>query len=762
MANKKLNAVITIGGAVASSLKSAFGTVKGETTRLGSALRNLEGQQSQLAKSIQTFGRMGKNVDGMRERYAALTTQVDKLRGAYSRLAAVEKAQTANLERRAELRGQMLDTFALAATAAAPVVAAAQFETAMLGVAKQVDGARDDAGNLTAVYHDMAKSIQQLGREIPLATNELADMVAAGARMGVAKDQLIAFTKTTAMMAEAFELPAGELADNMGKIAGLFKIPIPAIGELADSINYLDDNAISKGGDIIDFLTRTGGAAASVKVTGAQMAALGSTLLTLGERTETAGTAVNAMFSKLAAADKGTKKFQAAVQEIGLSTAEIQKGMQTDSIGTLLKVMDEIGKLDPEKQLGVMVELVGLEHADTMAKLANNTGEFRRQLELVNSGKAKDSMSREFAARLQTTNAQWQLMKNRVHEVGVNLGTVLLPAINSVFSAISPVVSAMADFARENPKVTQAIAGTVVALTSLRVATLAGAYAFTFFKGAALQMVGIAAKMRAGFVLASSAMPAVVAGIRAVSLALVTNPIGAILAGIAFAGLQIYRHWDGVKAFMVGTFEGITAGLQPVVQVFQDFWKSLEPIHPAFEAIGGALQTAWQWFTDLVGPVSYSSEELKAAGEAGKSFGEMLAAGITFAMTPITALIEAITWINNNIGSALDKAVQFKNLVGDKVGGAWDATKQFFGGENKPAATAPAPNALAPALPTPAMATARGQGGSTYTDQSQTTIQVVQQPGENSRDLARRITEEQQRRRQVQQRGALYDGAVAQ
>ena len=35
--------------------------------------------------------------------------------------------------------------------------------------------------------------------------------------------------------------------------------------------------------------------------------------------TETAGTATNAMFQKFAAADKGTKKFKAAMSEIGLS-----------------------------------------------------------------------------------------------------------------------------------------------------------------------------------------------------------------------------------------------------------------------------------------------------------------------------------------------------------------------------------------------------------------------------------------------------------
>lgn len=761
MANKKLNATITIGGAVASSLKSAFGTVTAETRKVGSAIRDLEGRQRLLAQSIQTFGRMGKNVDGLREKYAAVTSQVERLRAAHERLNRVQAAQKANLDKRAELRGQMVDTFALGAVAATPIVMAAKFETAMLGVAKQVAGARDESGKLTAVYHDMAKSVQQLGREIPLATNELADMVAAGARMGVAKDQLIGFTRTAAMMADAFELPAGELADNMGKIAGLFKIPIPAIGQLADSINYLDDNAISKGSDIIDFLTRTGGAAGSVKIGAKDVAALGSTLLTLGERSETASTATNALFSKLAAAEKGAKKFRSAMGELGLSLSGVQKGMQSDATGTILKVLDAVNKLPKDKQIGVLTELIDLEHSDTLAKLANNTEEFRKQLEMANSAAAKGSMGREFAARLQTTNAQMQLMKNRTQEVAVNLGTVLLPAVNSVFGAIAPVVESMADFARENPKVTQAIVGTVVALTSLRVATLAASYAFTFFKGGALQMVGVVTKMRTAFLLAAPAMTSVVAAIRAVSLALVTNPIGAVVAGIALAGLMIYRHWDGVKAFLVGTFEGVMTGLQPLVDSFRAFWQVLQPLHPVFEAIGSAVKSAWEWFTNLLGPVQYTSDELKAAGEAGKTFGEALAGGINFVLTPLKALIDGLTWVSNNIGGIADQAIRFKNAVGDKVGGAWTSTKSFFGVGDDAAPAAPGGQG-SPALPTPAMATARGQGGSSYTDQSQTTIQVTQQPGQNSRELAREITKEQERQRGIRGRSMMLDGAVAQ
>ncbi|BBQ26431.1 phage tail tape measure protein [Aeromonas sp. WP2-W18-CRE-05] len=803
MANKKLSATITIGGAVASSLKSAFGSVKGGVAEVGSAIRNAERQQKLLSQSIQTFGKQGRNVDGMRERYAQLTQQIDKMRAAQQRLNQVQQAQKANLDARDKYRGQILDTVALGATVASPVVMAARFETAMLGVAKQVDGARDSSGKLTSVYYEMGKQIQQLGRDIPLATNEIADMVTAGSRMGVARDQLIDFTRTSAMMADAFELPAGELADNMGKIAGLFKIPIPVIGELADSINYLDDNAISKGGDIIEFLTRTGGVASAVKVTGQEMAALGSTLLTLGERTETAGTAANAMFQKFAAADKGAKKFKSALKEIGISAAEVQKGMQQDATGTMMKVMDAIGKLPKEKQLGVMVELVGLEHSDTLAKLANNTEEWRRQLALANSEAAKGSMSREFAARLQTTNAQWTLMKNRTSEVAVNLGSVLLPVINDIFEAVSPMVGAIADFARENKEVTKAIIGTAAAFTTLKVGTLAAKYAFTFFKEGALDVVAVLAKLKAGSVIsdiadsapeaasgfslftsvigdtkekfdevkesfenftgvveagkqvwnssmagwssgvgvlgrirgaargAASSLPLVGAAFRGVSLAFAATGIGALIAGLALAGLEIYKHWDGVSAFMGGVFDGIKVGLEPVINA----WKGLG------DALGitDKVTALWEGFKKLLEPVTYTKDELGKASAAGKNFGIVLGKAIDSLYTPIRWLIESITWVINNMSS-----------IGSVLGFASDTS----------GLATPRLDNLAPALPSlPAMASARG--GNSYTEGSHV-FNITQRPGESQQDLAKRILDEQERRRGVRQRSMMTDGVIAQ
>ena len=155
-------------------------------------------------------------------------------------------------------------------------------------------------------------------------------------------------------------------------------------------------------------------------------------------------------------------------------------------------------------------------------------------------------------------------------------------------------------------------------------------------------------------------------------------------------------------------------------------------------------------------------EELKKAGDAGQQFGKALAAGIDFVLGPIQFLIDKIIWVSDNIGALTQKAVEFKNSVSDMAGGAWQKTKDFFSnpfGDDAPQGNAmTTPQTPASALPAPALA---NRGGSTYTDSSTTTIQVTQRPGENNADLAKRIADEQERRRQVRQRSMMNDGVTA-
>lgn len=773
MTSKTLKASVLIGGTVSSAFRGALKTAGTGLREIGAAITAVDKRQRLLAQSINTFGRMGKNVDGLRAQYAALVIQSEKLRASQQRLANVQNAIDANQAKRAALRGAMFDAVAAAAVVSAPIRAAIKFEDAMQGVAKQVAGARDESGKLTDVYFGMAKQIQVLGREIPMATNDIARMVESAARMGVAKDGLIEFTRTAAMMAVAFDAPADELAERMAKVAGLFKIPIPQIGGLADAINYLDDETVAKGGDIIDFLTRTGGVAGSVKVTGQEMAALGATLLGLGERTETAGTATNAIVQKLAAADKGSKKFRRAMDELGLSTSAVQNGMQKDAIGTMRTVLAAVGKLPKSKQLGVMVDLVGLEHSDTLAKLANNTEALDKNLSMLNDGALKDSMSREFKARLAATSAQWQIMKNRITEVAVNLGGALLPALNGIMASVGPVVSRFADWARANPGLVKGIVGAAAALTSLRVASLGIGYAMTFIRGPILGAQKLFAKFRAGQLLASMGRFGPVAMrvggvLRMIGTAMAAiggGPLALIVAGLTAVGLIVRKYWQPIAAWVTGFASGVRDALAPA---FAQVGAALAPLKPLWDGLVSGLRGAWDWFVKLLEPVKLTGKEVAGATESGRGFGKVVGQVISVMIGKAAWLVRTFIDVGIKVASvAMTIARAFASAFGGIVAGVkWVVQKAApllglagsigsalgIGSDQAAAGAAPAGKAPLPSLP---KSTGRGgrSGASTTTNQ----FNITQLPGESSEELARRIVAEQERRQAAKSRGSLAD-----
>lgn len=734
MANKRLNAIIEIGGTVSGTLRSAIGSTTSQLSKIGSEITKVKNNQRQLGDAIKTFGAMGKDVDNLRTKYAATVTELKKLESAQSRLNKVESARLQNSKKFAELQSQIGAAVATAATMTAPVVMAAKFETAMLGVAKQLEGARDQNGNLTKTYFDMQKQVQLLGRELPIATNEIAAMVSAGLRMGIAGDEVVGFTRKTAEMATAFELPVEELADNMGKIANMYKIPIPAIGDLADSINYLDDNAIAKGGDIIDFMQRVGGTASMVKISSKETAALGSTLLSLGEKSETASTAVNAVFSKLGAANTQSKPFKTMVKELGMSTAELEKGMQTNTMGTIYQVMEKIRELPKiakegeTSQIDAVATLFGAEHWDSFSKLLENRAELERQVALANSSAAKGSMGREMQASMATTEKQWLTFKNVLSELAVNVGSVLLPVVNSAMGQIGGLLSGVSNWIKANPELTRTIVMAVAGLATFKVGLLVARLALLAIKSPILAGIGMIARLQGGLAMTggviSKAIPLVrmfgsglvsVGGmavgaimkiipvIGMVGKALLMTPWGLAATAAVAAGILIWRNWDTIKKF----------------------------------------------FIDMGQKIS------ETAGRIGDAFG----AAFDWAVQKIQPLIDGLKWIANNIGAIASGISSAASGAMTKLGQGIDKAKNFVGLGSS--STAPSAPVARPAQKPPQVRGSQSFMGS-QSNSFAPSFTINAAPGQSPDQIADAVMRKQKQAQGVQQRSSMVDWGYAQ
>lgn len=597
----------------------------------------------------------------------------------------------------------------------------------------------------------------------------------------MAKKDVIEFTKIVAEMGTAFELPVDQLAQDMGKIANMYKIPIKNIDDLADTINYLDDNAIASGKDIIDFMQRVGGTASMVKISDKHTAALGSTLLTLGEKAETSSTAVNAVFSKLGAANTQSKPFREMVKELGLTTGQLGRGMQTDAIGTIFKVMDKIKELPKiaqdgqTSQIDAVATLFGAEHWDTFSKLMENRAELEKQLRLSTSGDASGSMSREFQARMETAEAKWQTFKNRVSEITVNIGSVLLPTVNSIMSSVGSVVSKFADWSQEHPKLTKVIVTTVVALGAFKVGILVARLAIFAIKSPILSVIGGFTRLStsSGLVggvfkallnpigLVRSAFGMFVPIIKQVGFILLRTPWGLAAAAAITAGVMIYKYWDRIKAFFSGFWTGLKQGLEPVITSFTDLYKSMTWLHPVIEMIGNGIGIVYDWFVKLISPAKATEEQLKSATNIGESFGKAVGGAIEYFLTPLRAVVDLLTWVNKNIGGIIGKVAEFANKA-TNISGFFGSIKTSLGfGDSKVPAKAQSAPISYRARQAPQI---RGSTSikPSVTQHFSQPITIHAAPGQNPNEIANLVIQKMSRANGVAQRNSMLDAGYAQ
>lgn len=619
--------------------------LRGKLGEAGISTRNLSDHERELRQRIE---RTNQTLGLQESRLKSLTAQQKRLGQA-----------KAEYERSQQLASSMAATGAGAlgagAAAGAPVLAVissySTFEDAMLGVAKQVEGARDESGQLTDVYYEMGAAIKSLGERIPMATTEIAALVEGGARMGIqGKDNLLAFAEVAANAATAFELPADQIGENLARIANLYKLPIENIGQLGDAINYLDDNAQSKGGDIIDVMQRTAGITASVGMSFRDAAALGSTFLSLGASAEVAGTATNAMIRELAIAGEQPKRFQKGLKALGLESEAVQRGMATNATGTIKSVLNAINALPKDQQLTVTTQLFGKEFGDDAAKLASNMGELQRQLDLANSGGSQGTMQREADIRSEALSARLQMTQNRMFNLSASLGQTLRPALIELGDGFNRVLGRVTAWAEANPQLVFGLlklSGGIAALAvgfgtiSLAMASILGPFAMLRYGMTLLGIKGggLATTL---FNLGKTALPLVATGLRLVATAAMANPVGALIGALALGATLIYANWSRVGPFFLGLWaeikQGVAGGLAGIGALLLNF----SPLGFLYRAFAGVMS----WFGVEL-PSKFS--------EFGGNLVQGLINGFTSMFPNLTAAI----------GGAAESVIgTFKNLLG--------------------------------------------------------------------------------------------------
>ncbi|MFU9857111.1 phage tail tape measure protein, partial [Campylobacter coli] len=474
------------------------------------------------------------------------------------------------------------------------------FESAMADVKKVTD--LSEGHTLEGLKQD----ILDLSKKLPMTAEEIANIVAEGGKLGLASKEALEFGKTATAMGVAFEMSANEAGEAIGGLMANLQTDVKGIKDLGDSINYLADKGSSDAKNIVNIVSRIGGMGNLIGLQRENMAALAATLDEVKIPAEVAGTAISSMFTKLSTADTLGAKAEEAFSQLGLSGEFMKKALNRNSQEAINILLSRIKTLDKESQIGVITNIFGNDSGTirAMATLVNGYDRYQELLKMTNSEEKKGSMDKELINKCETTASILKILGNNISALAIKFSDALLPVVKLVASGFSFVIDIVDTLLSKFPVLSTIVATATTVFLLAKPAVLAYAIAKNYLKDCTILLKSALIKTRIhllafrnscilsnitlkaktvtttiyttslkalSFVLGglNKVFKAVAIGIRVLSVAMMSNPIGLILGGIAIVAGLIIANWDKVKSWFMSFIEWLRPVWDPIYNVIK-------------------------------------------------------------------------------------------------------------------------------------------------------------------------------------------------
>ncbi|MEF2965672.1 phage tail tape measure protein [Paenibacillus sp. M1] len=534
-------------------------------------------------------------------RLSVIVGMIDQLTGPMSRISSTVDGSVSRIDRLNQSFGSMTKTglvmtglgAQITNTALAPVEATFETQRA-LGELKSV-GVKDlqaleqasenfsdtwagtsKAQFISAAY-DIKSGIASLNDEAVAKYTEMAGITAKGTKATIA--EMTSLFATGYGIYKGFykdmsDIDFGEMfAAGIGHAANIFKTDGP---QMAQAISSL------------------GAAATSAKVPmEEQFAILGMLQATMSG--SEAGTKYRAFLQSAARAGDTLKlKFTDANNQL-LSLPQILDKLR----GKFGDTLDAAEKMQIQKAFGT-------DEAVAMVDLMyNKTGDLQDGiLSLYDSMGKGISEVKEMANAINDTSPdRWDLLQQKIHNIGEDVGNMLLPTFNAFIDRGEQVVSRVSNWIDSHQQLTKYIALTIltigILLTSIgTLVTLIGGVGLIFTKAGGIIM-GFKTVLRAipdmfttlrivalyagdgikafgkGVLSAARALPGMIASVWSFTAALLANPVTWIVIGIVAliaAIILLWTNWDRVTSWIKSAWNsainGIVAGFNWIKNLF--------------------------------------------------------------------------------------------------------------------------------------------------------------------------------------------------
>ncbi|ELQ8315422.1 MULTISPECIES: phage tail tape measure protein [Pseudomonadota] len=611
---------------------------------------------------------------------------VDRLTTRYERLKAAQNAQQ---QARADLNSRWGDAMAAYGTAralGAPVGAFIRQDDALnsLQVAMM-----DKNGQVGGTYDALKRQAIELGNLLPGTTADFVGTARALMEQGVAVESVLGGgLKAASYLSVVLRMPTEEAGEMAAKLREAYKLSDDELTKMADSMQRAKFAFGMKPSDLMAASAYQAPMLNQLGISGIdntnKMLAIQGMAAQVGLEGSSFGTNFSMMLSRLAKgpqmiedAKKGMKGHAKGLMEDAGITFDFfdKKGnfAGLDHMVTELEKLKTIkDKLGDKAAMEVAEAMFGAE-AGRPAMILAEQG-------MAGFRAAQERMAQQ-ASLQQRIERTTQSSKNTIEALGgslENLGAALagpvVQALHPLINVLNTATGWLTEFADSNPRATKALGFLVLGLGAAITTFFALGVAMSFGRVlvSGLQVFSLMTRIGGGAawlggVLRGPLLGALgVARVAVIALgrAMLMNPIGLIITGIAAGAYLVYRYWTPIKGFFLGLWSGIRSGFvsawNGVTSIFTGIWNQITSAFSGGIAGVGKLIVNWSpmglFYKAFSGVLSWFGVDLP---KNFTDFGTNIISGLTNGIK--SAIGGAVTAIGDFASGLKSK---FTNLLG--------------------------------------------------------------------------------------------------
>ncbi|WP_374140923.1 phage tail tape measure protein [Leptotrichia hongkongensis] len=447
-----------------SSNKQLAKEIEQAEKNVGKLNKQKERQQHVFEAARSKIEAEGASLSNYRSKVQEVEKEIEKM----NKLKEAQKRYDARQETVGKMKDfgdkQIMQGMGTAGALAVPVKLAVDLENAQADLRKVAQFSSKEME--TGFY----KAMRNFSENNPLSQVELFQIAGAGAQAGIKTGELQKYTEDAAKIKVAFDMDTEAAGNFLAKTRAQLNLDQPAVMQYANVINYLANNVAATAPEIADISSRVAGLGGMAGISKEGVAALGASLVSVGVPSEVAATGLKNISLGLMAGTSATKKQANAFKSLGLDVEDVAKRMTKDGEGTLIDVFQRIKKLPKDVQASTLKTLFGKESIQSASELAKHIDEVSKNMKNAHDrSKTNGSVDKEYNDRLKTMGNAFSTLKNRVVNMGVDLGSALGPSLVQVANSIGPLIKKFSQLIQKHPQLTANILKAVAGFAAFKI-----------------------------------------------------------------------------------------------------------------------------------------------------------------------------------------------------------------------------------------------------------------------------------------------------